>query len=154
MFSVGSQRSFSSPTGGVLGSPLRAAGSASWVSCFSKDFEGFQETVRFIMNHERHSCVYIVSTPGTTRNSKVFGGIPAQLLMPVLQAGNLDFPNAFQGFQEAVSFLIFGRDHFAHFAQNPLFSTVFAAFFLGSEGAFFLASCRGSRGSASTFHLI
>ena len=85
---VGSQRSCSSQTGGLLGSPLRAAGSASWEPCFSHGMQGFQEAVSFSMDHERQSWVHIIPTPGTIRkhrNPKVFGGIPVQFLIAGLK---------------------------------------------------------------------
>ena len=76
--------------------------------------EGFEETVRIPMNHERYSWVYIMSQPGTTMKHKEFQGfrwdpsavshygLGASLgrlcALPALQAGNLAFPMDLQGF--------------------------------------------------------
>ena len=39
---------------------------------FSKEDEGFQETIRFLMIQKRHSWFYIISEPGTGRKHKEF----------------------------------------------------------------------------------
>ena len=127
---------------------------------FSKDFQGFQETVSFIRNHERQSWAYIISTPGTTRKHKEFQGFewdPSAVshrgleasmdrpcALPALQAGNLHFSKHFEGFQETVSFVEFRFFGLRPEPENDCFSTVFRFGFSWPEFRFFLATYRGA----------
>ena len=113
---VGSQRSLSSQTASLLGSPLRTAGPASWEPCFFQGFSRIPGNREFSSNHQRQSWVYIISTPGTTRKHKEFQGFrwdPSAVshrgleasmdrpcALPALQAGNLHFPSILKVFRK------------------------------------------------------